>query len=266
MNAQLLVVVPTLGTRPRWLMMAVRSIAEQPDVRVRIRIVSRSAIVPIDSDPTWAPIEYVVHEERGLSSAINRGLQGAREEFVTWLGDDDLLSPGSLAASLRSLVSSPGAPFVYGRTRYIDANGDTIGFSRPTRFAQEYLRFGKNFVPQPGSILRASDLERIGGLRLDLANSMDLHMFINLRNLARGVYRPVELAAYRLHNDSITVAKGLNEEAEGVRRSHLGRVAGMTRAIWRPATRLIDRLLDKATRVLPYPPIPRRGFSEYTKP
>jgi GT2 family glycosyltransferase len=266
MTAQLLVVIPTLGTRPQWLRMAVRSIAEQPNVSLRIRIVSRTAIEPVANEARGVSIQYVVHKEKGLSAAINRGFEDADEAFVTWLGDDDLLSPGTLAASIDALARHPKSPFVYGRTRYIDVNGETVGFTRPTRFAQDYLRFGKNFIPQPGSVLRASDLARVGGLRLDLANSMDLNMFIALRKLGRGVYRPVELAAYRLHSESITVSKGQNEEAEGVRSAHLGALASTTRWLWRPFTRVADRLLDKGTRSLPIPPIPHRGGAEYTRP
>lgn len=262
----ILVIVPTLGTRPAWLSMTVRSILEQPGVRARVVLVSRTPNVVFTEAGLQRSVELVVHEEDGLSSAINRGFSEAREEFVTWLGDDDLLAPRTLADSLIALEARPKASFLYGRTRYIDTDGSTIGFTRPGRFAQSYLSIGKNFVPQPGSVLRTSFVRQWGSLRTDLTNAMDLEMFLGLRGLGKGIYRPVELSAYRLHADSITVGKGVNNEAELVRRAHLGKFASSTYAVWRPATRVLDRVLDASTRRLVFPPPPTVRGRPYTWP
>jgi hypothetical protein len=39
---------------------------------------------------------------------------------VPWLGDDDLLEPGSLTATVAALDADAGAVVAYGSCRYID--------------------------------------------------------------------------------------------------------------------------------------------------
>jgi GT2 family glycosyltransferase len=208
-------------------------------------------------------VKLLLVDERGLSRAINRGMRDAKEEFVGWLGDDDLLAPGSLARVTEGLTRQPPASFAYGRTRYIDERGSTIGVSHPGRWAARYLTLGKDFVPQPGSLIRRTCWEAVGGLDESLANAMDLDLFIRLRRCGPTVYIPHEVSAYRLHAGSITLTKGSADEGEVVRRRHLGQRALATYAWWRPATRIIDRIVDTLFRRLPARP-PSGGPRAYT--
>jgi hypothetical protein len=135
---------------------------------------------------------------------------------------------------------------------------------RPGSLGLDYLKYGKNFVPQPGSILRTSSVAAWGQLRTDLSTSMDLDMFVGLRAQGRGVYIKSELSAYRLHPGSITVGKTTDDEAELLRRKLQSGFARRSYPVWRPVTRLVDRLLDGLTRKLKFPPIPLVESRPYT--
>jgi GT2 family glycosyltransferase len=260
-HGDVLLVVPTLGRRPSWLRLAVRSITTQ-GLRARVLLVgpSDSGLEEVATDLS---VELLLVDERGLSRAINSGVSDAEEEFVGWLGDDDLLAPGSLSRVTDGLSRQPQASFAYGRTRYIDEDGSTIGVTHPGRWAARYLTLGKDFVPQPGSLIRRTSWEAVGGLDESLANAMDLDLFIRLRRYGPSVYIPHEVSAYRLHAGSITLTKGSGDEGDIVRRRHLGQRALSTYAWWRPATRVIDRIVDASFRRLPAR-APAGGARAYT--
>jgi GT2 family glycosyltransferase len=252
MTPDILIAVPTLGRRPDWLRSAVTSISQQ-GMPARVLLVgpNRRELVDQASD---LGVEFQALGERGLSLAINAALRNTDATYVSWLGDDDVLAPGSLGRVRAALEQAPTASFSYGRTRYIDDCGRTIGRTRPGRWAPSYLTLGKDFVPQPGSLIRHAALRDIGYLDETLNNAMDLDMFIRLRAWGKPVYVPYEVSAYRLHAGSITATKGSADEAERVRRAHLRPSALRCYPIWRPVTRLVDRAVDASFRRLPTSP------------
>lgn len=239
-----------MGTRPKWLRQTLLSIAEQRFIKVHIVIV-----LPTEGDASPADgigCVAVKREDRpGLSIAINSGMEACDADYVTWLGDDDLLSPDSLGRSIAALGEYPNAPFSYGRTRYIDATGATIGKTRPTSFAARHLRYGKDFIPQPGSVIRYSAWLAIGGVDESLQNAMDLKLFLELCRLGKPVYLNREVSAYRIHANSITLTKGVTDESEKIRRAFQGGNATRTYALWRPLVKEIDKWIDRLFRLAP---------------
>jgi GT2 family glycosyltransferase len=264
MTPDTLIVVPTLGRRPDWLQATVASIAGQ-DVPAQVLLVGPNRRELVDQ-ANHLGVELHIVDEPGLSVAINTALRNADAAYVSWLGDDDVLAPGSLGRVRAALERSPTASFSYGRTRYIDAHGQTIGRTRPGRWASSYLTLGKDFVPQPGSLIRHAALWDIGYLDETLNNAMDLDLFIRLRAWGKPVYVPYEVSAYRVHAGSITTTKGVADEAERVRRAHLRPRALRCYPIWRPLTRLVDRAVDASFRRLPAPPPPFELGRPYTQP
>jgi GT2 family glycosyltransferase len=264
MTPDILIVVPTLGRRPDWLRAAVASITGQ-NVPARVLLVGPSRRELTDQ-ASCLGVELLVVKQNGLSLAINAALHGADAAYVSWLGDDDILAPGSLRLVRAALEDSPTASFSYGRTRYIDARGQTIGRTKPGRWAPRYLTLGKDFVPQPGSLIRHSALRAVGYLDESLNNAMDLDLFIRLRAWGKPVYVPYEVSAYRVHAGSITATKGSADEAECVRRAHLRPAAQRWYPMWRPVTRLVDRAVDASFRRLPAPPPASELGRPYTQP
>jgi GT2 family glycosyltransferase len=262
-----LVVVPTLGSRPEWLGVCLRSVAMQDYPCVQIRVVGPSGR-GIESITASFGAQFLSTDEPGLSKAINYAwwADGASQELITWLGDDDALAPGSISKGVTALRENPLAGMCYGRTRYIDDRGNSLYLSRPSRFASVYLRIGKDFVPQPGSILRRVAVSSVGSLDESLRNAMDLDLFIRLQKWGPAVYVKAELSAYRLHGESITATKGLEDEARQVRQRHRG---VLLRTLLRPLEgpiALLDRIVYACHMRLPCPPTPQLGGVPYTMP
>jgi len=105
----ILVAVPTLGQRPEWLRSAVTSISQQ-DVPARVLLVGPNRPELLDQ-ASHLCVDLQIVDDRGLSLAINTALRSADATYVSWLGDDDILAPGSLGrvrAALEEAVTAAG--------------------------------------------------------------------------------------------------------------------------------------------------------------
>ncbi len=219
-----LVVVPTLGERPELLRRTVLSVAGQ-GVDTTVLVVAAGDLEVVRECCRGTAAEVVTQRSRGLSAAINEGweLAGEGADAWTWLGDDDELLPGSLARTTSALQATPTASMVYGRCQYVDADGRLLWTARPGRLAALIAPYGPNLVPQPGSLLRAAAVRRVGALDPALRYAMDIDLFLRLRTVGRLLYLPHDLAAFRWHAASTTVANQAASSAElsAVRARHL---------------------------------------------
>jgi GT2 family glycosyltransferase len=258
------IVVPTLGTREAWLRDCLHSIVSQdgPDCRV-IVVAPTAANLRVCEE---FDVRVARFDEPGLSRAVNYGWSLQPSRYVAWLGDDDLLAPGSLAATVDFLDRRRDCSMVYGRVRYIDADSNTLWVTRPSRFASGYLRAGKNFVGQQGSLINRRAADDVGWLDPTLMNSMDQDFFTRLRKAGRRAYIPVELGAYRWHATSITWAKGSLDESEMVRQRHLSVMGVALYRAWRIVGRRLDWAISAILRRVPPPAVPLRDGSPYIAP
>ncbi|MGA0230900.1 MAG: hypothetical protein ACO3L8_08965, partial [Ilumatobacteraceae bacterium] len=150
-----------------------------------------------------------------------------------------------------SELDQSGASAVYGRCRYIDVDGNQLWMNRSGRFAAPLMLFGPQLVPQPGSLLRRVDVDRLGGLDETLRWAFDLDLLLRLRREANGIrFMETTVAEFRWHSGSLSVGgrRGSVNEASVVRRRHLPRVARPLSLIWEAPLRLIillaGRVLD----------------------
>jgi hypothetical protein len=248
------VVVPTLGTRPNFLRKCLESIRAAGECHIAI-------VRPVDTD-LGEDVEkladsFVDDPGSGLAAAINAGISALPRGvlFSTWLGDDDRLTAGSLGVSANAIDAQQAAA-VFGQCRYIDADGRQVWLNRSGRWTVPLLLVGPQLVPQPGSLFRRSDFERIGGLNENLKWAFDLDMFLKLRKMPGGlVFVKTPLAEFRWHADSLSVGsrKGSVTEASRVRQGHLPRSLRLASKLWEPVVwRLIliagNRLSSKMSK------------------
>lgn len=217
------IVVPTLGQRPEFLSLSLRSIRAAGDAYVLM-------VAPAGFDAAKLIAAGLIDEKidetgRSLAAAINQAFAAVPDstEFLTWLGDDDLLRPGSLTITSDFLAAHPKSSAVYGGCDYIDENGTQVWKNDSGRWAAPLLRFGPDLVPQPGSLFRRSSVQQVGELRTDLGWAFDFDFFIRLSKVGRLSYLRQTLADFRWHSDSLSVGQRADSvrEASVVRRSHL---------------------------------------------
>ena len=232
-------VVPTLGLRPGFLVESVQSIRSgRLNGRVFVVLVA-PADVEVGRRVDEAIDLRVLDPGRGLAHAINTGIAAmpVEVEYVSWLGDDDRLVPGSVDLVVNELERT-GAAAVYGQCRYIDNSGDEIWLNRSGRWASSLMLFGPQLVPQPGSLVRRSDFAAIGGLNVNFKWAFDLEMFLQLRRRSGGLrFLPIPLAEFRWHEGSLSVGgrRGSVTEASNIRRRHLKVPLRQLSVLWEPA-------------------------------
>jgi GT2 family glycosyltransferase len=217
------IVVPTLGERPAYLRESLTSIRAAGNAYVAI-------VAPASfdaSDLIGDGLADVKIDEIGrtLPDAINQGIASldAGIEFVSWLGDDDLLRPDALGIAADVLRTQHRTAAVYGRCDYIDASGHTIWQNSSGAWASPLLHIGPDLVPQPGSLVRRTSWNAVGGVRTDLGWAFDFDLFLKLSRVGKLRFVPVTLAAFRWHADSLSVGQRRDSvrEASQVRREHL---------------------------------------------
>lgn len=247
MNSRILVVLPTLGERQELLKETLESIisqSEKPDIVI---------VCPKDNKQTLKLAKQVgaivVDDPGSLSEAVNSGIEAANEnhEFISWIGDDDLLTPDSLKTTAASLDSNPNAVLAYGYCEYIDNKGKKLFTSRAGNFAPWLMTWGPNLVPLPGILFRKSALLKTSGFDPSLKYSMDLDMLLKLRKHGQFVNTHKTLAAFRWHSDSTTVANrnASLKEAEYVKRRYLSPILRPIAFLWELPVKWATKLAAK---------------------
>ncbi len=233
------VIVPTLGQRPQFLTQSLASIRAAGDAYVLL-------VAPADFDAADLLAQGLIDSKadevgRTLPAAIDQGFASLPEgiQFISWLGDDDLLRPGAIVVAETFLADHPETVVVYGRCDYIDETGKVLWTNRSGRWAAFLQHFGPNLVPQPGSLFRRSAYQAAGTLRTDLGWAFDLDIFLRLARVGRLSYLPKTLAAFRWHADSLSVGQRDNSvrEASEVRRSFLPRWLRPLSGVWEAPVR-----------------------------
>ena len=248
---RILIIVPTLGRRNSYLVQTLDSIKDQaaepadvvvvaPQDAIEARQLARERGARVADDPG------------GMAASLNAGMAtaAARHTYVNWIGDDDLLTPGSLAISAGALDASPGAVVAFGACDYVDGDGRVLWTSRAGRFAPWLMTWGPNLVPQPGALFRLAAVREAGGLDPSLVYAMDLDLWLRLRRLGRFASTGHTLAAFRWHATSVTVANrnASLDESEAIKRRYYTPAQRRLAFLWerpvRAATRIAARRLN----------------------
>jgi GT2 family glycosyltransferase len=249
---RILLVIPTLGRRNELMVQTIESIKQQEGESADVIVVCpREA-----AQARRIAAEYgaaVADDPGSMAGALNVGMAHAlpRHVYVNWIGDDDLLRPGALAATARALDEHPQARLAYGGCDYIDAAGRVLWTNRSGRYASWVMRWGPDLIPQPGALFRLEDVAEVGGMDPTLAYAMDLDLWLRLHRLGPFVYTGRTLAAFRWHPDSVTVANrhASLAETQAVQERYHSTVGHRTKIIWqgpvRAATRLAARQLNR---------------------
>lgn len=243
-DANVLLVIATLGRRPEFLRQTLTSIAEQ-DVPADIVIVA-----PTDqSDVARAAQDFgarLLPDPGSLPAAINRGVREGLggHSYVNWLNDDDLLTPGSLRATTQALEANTGATVAFGACQYIDQDGRDLWVSRAGSWAPRILSWGPDLIPQPGMLVRSSAWQRVGGLDTSYRLAFDLDLLLKLKKLGPMVDVGTIVSKFRWHADSLTVDDRSTNiaESERAKRAALGPVARRFAWMWEPPVRVATKL------------------------
>jgi GT2 family glycosyltransferase len=240
-----LIVIPTLGRRPELFSLTLQSILRQTSEPADVVVVLPTGATEVRELAAAAGAQ-LVDDPGGMSAAINAGfaLAGPQHEYGNWIGDDDLLTPGSLVTSAGALDDNPAATVAFGYCDYIDGEGRRLFTSRAGRLAPWLMTWGPDLVPQPGALFRLDAVREVGLIDASLSYAMDLDLLLRLRRLGRFVNTRTVLSSFRWHASSTTVANRSPslDESELVKRRYLSRWQLALAPLWERPVRLATKL------------------------
>jgi len=147
-------------------------------------------------------------EHRGVSDALNYGLQYCRGEFVARMDADDVCVPQRLERQRDFLRQNIQVLAVGCWTLRIDSDGDPIGLSRWScehlDIEQELLE-GRGGVPHPGAMIRATAMAAVHGYRPEFPYAQDKDLWLRLSELGRLANLPEMLLHYREHGANVSM-------------------------------------------------------------
>ena len=117
--------------------------------------------------------------DSGQSSAINKGLNRANGEIVTWLNSDDKLMPGVLNKINKYFNDDANFELIYGRGVFYSEDTKYITTSiLPNNINVDML--AKVSFPQSASFFKKSILSKIGYLNETLHFGMDYELYVQI--------------------------------------------------------------------------------------
>lgn len=149
---------------------------------------------------------WVSEKDNGQSDAINKGLQRASGDIITWINSDDLLLPNALHSVADLFTKHPQAWVVHGKTRLFGEGFPTIEKGAPVP-CPDALYLSKLPFPQPSAFFSKEALQTVGLIDTSLHYGMDYDLF--LRMFLQGgnfIGTDAVLSGYRLHKDAKGVA------------------------------------------------------------
>ena len=228
------VVVPTIGERPQYLESTLKSIREAGESF--IVLVGRNGFDASSYQKAGMVDLYIDEVEASVPNKINQGFRALPEniEYITWIGDDDLLSPGALGAAIQALEKTEKPVLVYGHCQYIDSDDKDVLVKRSGSWAVPLLRFGPQLIPQPSAFFRRDAFEKVGGLSDKFQFAFDFDLFLKLTNLGKAVFIDQILSSHRWHATSLTYSRRWESvrEASRVRVSNMPAIVRVISFLW----------------------------------
>lgn len=149
---------------------------------------------------------WVSEEDRGQSSAINKGLGKATGEIVGWLNSDDMLFSSNVISMIVDWFENhPDQDVCFGSNVYIDEDDEPIFFRRGLPVFSKRLLQLWNYIHQPTVYFRSRTLKK-DLLNEELEYCLDYELWLRLSERYRFGSSNLLVSASRWHRTSKTVA------------------------------------------------------------
>jgi len=150
----------------------------------------------------------------GQSATLNKGWGKARGVIFGKLSADDVLYPGCVRAAVETFEARPETVVTYCDFKLIDPRSRSIRTVQAPEFDYREMVVGFVCAPGPGAFFRRSAFESAGGWDLSLRQMPDHEYWLRLGLLGEFKRIPRTLAAFRVHENSLTFAATPERSAE----------------------------------------------------
>lgn len=214
-------IIMTLFNRERFVEAAVRSVLTQSFRDLQLVVVDdqstdASAEIVERLGATDPRIRLFREPKRGVVGTLRRAheivlAQQSKPAFVGWLDSDDLLVQSAVEESRAALIANPGAGLVYSDHIIINEKNETIARGECSKrpFSPDALL--TSLISFQFRLFRTEVYEKCGGIDPELTASPDYDFCLRASEVAPFVYLPKPLYCYRVHPNSISTARRLEQ-------------------------------------------------------
>jgi glycosyltransferase involved in cell wall biosynthesis len=156
-------------------------------------------------------VQIVAGDHAGVIHALNNLAARARGEFIGWIDSDDALAPLALAATVALLDASPDVGMVYTNYITMDEAGRQGGLGRRCQIPYSKDRLLIDFMTFHFRLIRRSIWDQVRGLDPLSETAEDYDLCLRLSEVAEIRHLPRALYIYRVHTQSISAQKRLDQ-------------------------------------------------------
>lgn len=194
-------IIITTNNRPELLVRAIDSARASTDNREIIVVDDASSDETAELCKTFAGITYVrVDRNQGVAGARNIGLVASRGEYVSFLDDDDVRLPNSVAMQVEILDRDPSAGLIYGQAIPVTEENSTTAPPFPENCPQGdvfWRLLSHNFIPCGTVVFRRSCLARVGLLDDGIPRIDDWDLWVRIAELYPVIAVPTPVLLWR---------------------------------------------------------------------
>lgn len=173
-------------------------------------------------------VRFISEKDRGLSDAVNKGIQRATGQWIIWLNADDELAPGALKAFQDALRQYPETYLFCGGQKVFGYEGQLEKIEEGLEYKFEELLGTRTSIIQASTFAHRCVYEKVGLLKVDFRRAMDYEWTVRAAREFRCQSLPNVLTHYHRRAGSIMDANmaGFFREFLQVRRHyHLSHLA-----------------------------------------
>jgi glycosyltransferase involved in cell wall biosynthesis len=153
-------------------------------------------------------VKWFSKKDRGQAEAINRGIEMATGEIISYLNSDDILFSKALLKIADAFIAHPESKWITGYCRVIDKNSQEtrplITFYKKALLNMNcfHLMLITDFISQPATFWRRELINEIGLFDEGLHYAMDYDYFLRIWQRYRPYLIRETLAGFRIHQNS----------------------------------------------------------------
>jgi glycosyltransferase involved in cell wall biosynthesis len=159
----------------------------------------------------------ILEPDKGPADGLNKGFAATTGEILGFLNSDDILYPGAVSEAVRHFLNHPDVDVISGHAKVIGADDRILRLTFSDRMSVRRYVYGGVVLVQPSTFFRRRAFEQTNGFNPANRVYWDGELFLDMAragckfDLSNRIW-----SGYRLHEESITASKRLQQTGKEV--------------------------------------------------